>query len=425
MAQVTHTGNGNVSNTNNLGYSFTFPSLSESAIRVSVNNVDKTVTTDYTIHNWTEAGNSNAYILFTSATARGTGNVRIYRHTDGSLLRHIFQAGSSIKADDLNRANLQALYLAEEAREYVNNLANAGSPILINGDNLTNGSITSDHIVDGTVDSNDLKAGAVGNSQLDASVTAAIAANTAKVTNATHTGEVTGSTALTITDRAVDADNLADNAVTTRAIKDGEITRPKIAPGNITDVELATTLGQNADIPGRSGAFTAADLTVNDQGRVVAISSGTIATSEIENGAVTLEKISAAAQSSLTGTSVIKSITAGGLATVQSISSTAYTDRVSLTVNTAANSRVLVFVNFSIISDNDSVNANGKLTTTNGSFIGGDLEVNTFDTWLDVNRTLLDISPYEGTRTYKIQWNSSYSTNTADIKNAWITAIEF
>ena len=121
MAQVTHTGNGDVSNTNNLGYSFTFPSLSESAIRVSVNNVDKTVTSDYTIHNWTvRLVIVTHYILFTSATARGTGNVRIYRHTNGSLLRHIFQAGSSIKADDLNRANLQALYLAEEAREYVN-----------------------------------------------------------------------------------------------------------------------------------------------------------------------------------------------------------------------------------------------------------------------------------------------------------------
>ena len=37
----------------------------------------------------------------------------------------------------------------------------------------------------------------------------AVAANTAKVTNATHTGEVTGSTVLTIADGVVDSDNLS------------------------------------------------------------------------------------------------------------------------------------------------------------------------------------------------------------------------
>jgi len=38
---------------------------------------------------------------------------------------------------------------------------------------------------------------------------AAVALNTAKVTNATHTGEVTGSTALTIANGVVDSDNLS------------------------------------------------------------------------------------------------------------------------------------------------------------------------------------------------------------------------
>jgi hypothetical protein len=37
----------------------------------------------------------------------------------------------------------------------------------------------------------------------------AVTANTAKVTNATHTGEVTGSTALTIANGVVDSDNLS------------------------------------------------------------------------------------------------------------------------------------------------------------------------------------------------------------------------
>ena len=158
MAQVTHTGNGDVSNTNNLGYSFTFPSLSATEIQVSVNNVGKTITTDYTIQNFSQSGSSNAYVLFTSAAARGTGTVRIFRQTDGNNLEHTFQSGSAIKADDLNTSNQQVLYLAEEAREAVNNLAlgSSGSAVQINGSNIANNSITSDKILDLEVKTSDI-----------------------------------------------------------------------------------------------------------------------------------------------------------------------------------------------------------------------------------------------------------------------------
>lgn len=158
MAQVTHTGNGDVSNTNNLGYSFTFPSLSATEIQVSVNNVGKTITTDYTIQNFSQSGSSNAYVLFTSTTARGTGTVRIFRQTDGNNLEHTFQSGSAIKADDLNTSNQQVLYLAEEAREAVNNLAlgSSGSAVQINGSNIANNSITSDKILDLEVKTSDI-----------------------------------------------------------------------------------------------------------------------------------------------------------------------------------------------------------------------------------------------------------------------------
>ena len=49
---------------------------------------------------------------------------------------------------------------------------------------------------------------AVTADKLDNSINSAITANTAKVTNATHSGEVTGATALTITDNIVDEANL-------------------------------------------------------------------------------------------------------------------------------------------------------------------------------------------------------------------------
>jgi len=77
----------------------------------------------------------------------------------------------------------------------------------------------------------------------------AITANTAKVTNATHSGEVTGATALTIAADAVTTVKILDANVTNAKVATG-IDAVKLADGSVTNTELQyiNTLGSNAQV---------------------------------------------------------------------------------------------------------------------------------------------------------------------------------
>jgi len=79
----------------------------------------------------------------------------------------------------------------------------------ISNASIPDNSITTAKLVNGTIITEDLADDAVTTAKLANSINTAITANTAKVTNATHTGEVTGAAALTITDDAVTSPKLA------------------------------------------------------------------------------------------------------------------------------------------------------------------------------------------------------------------------
>ena len=191
-------------------FAFNFPSLQESDIKVSV---DGNPETGFTINNYDPV--TGGEVNISGGTASGQDNVRIFRQTEPETLAATFVAGSSITANDLNNCNKQTIFLADENRTSINNLAlgNAASAVLISGSNIADNSISSSKIIDLEVKTADINNEAVTTAKLDNdavtadkladSINAAIAANTAKVTNATHTGDVTGSTALTIADGVV------------------------------------------------------------------------------------------------------------------------------------------------------------------------------------------------------------------------------
>ena len=98
--QNTYTGNGSLT-----AYSFTFPYLEESDVKVSLDGVDQ-LTTAYSFANATT-------ISFVTAPANGVA-IRIYRETATDSAQATFFAGSAIRAQDLNDNNNQLLYATQE-----------------------------------------------------------------------------------------------------------------------------------------------------------------------------------------------------------------------------------------------------------------------------------------------------------------------
>lgn len=107
--------------------------------------------------------------------------------------------------------------------------------------------------------------------------TPAVTANTAKVTNATHTGDVTGATALTIANDAVSNAKLANMATAT--IKG----RTTAGTGDPEDLTVAQTKTLLAYTPADIGAATAAQANATHTGDATGATVLTIAANVVDN----------------------------------------------------------------------------------------------------------------------------------------------
>ena len=108
------TENSYTSAANQTLFSFTFPYIDTTDIKVSVDSVVKTLTTDYTLASATQ-------IQFNTAPG-ASKTVRIYRDTDTDTKKASFFSGSAIRAQDLNDNFDQTLYTAQELVRDVGNI---------------------------------------------------------------------------------------------------------------------------------------------------------------------------------------------------------------------------------------------------------------------------------------------------------------
>ena len=154
--QNTYTGNGSLTE-----YSFTFPYLEESDVKVSLDGVDQ-LTTAYSFANATT-------ISFVTAPANGVA-IRIYRETAQEAPPATFFAGSAIRASDLNDNFLQQLYVAQETANIAGDLT-AGdiAPEAIGNVQLADNAVTAAKIADGNITSAKIADGTIVNADVNAS----------------------------------------------------------------------------------------------------------------------------------------------------------------------------------------------------------------------------------------------------------------
>lgn len=248
VTQNTYTGNNATTN-----YSITFEYLEETDVKVSLDGVLKTVTTDYTFANATT-------ISFNTAPGTGVA-IRIFRDTATDTAQATFFAGSAIRAQDLNRNNDQVLFSAQERKNravdssggsmtgeldmQTNKIVNLGTP-------TANADASTKAYVDSTV-------GLAGGYASDAaaSAAAALASETAASTSETNAATSETNAATSATNSATSATNSATSATASATSATAAATSETNAATSETNAATSATAASNSATSAASSAASA------------------------------------------------------------------------------------------------------------------------------------------------------------------------
>ena len=312
------------SNANTYSYSGSFETFKETEVIVKLDGVALT----YQSGTINESASPREYTVnLTDKTVHigganlSSGTLSIYPVTDlgAPTLKAPYTAGSAITASDITNNQLQVMRKAmefdsnkfdatggtltgdlilgqnvniqyegsaDDAYETTLTVTNPTADRTITLPNITGTVVTTGDT--GTVATGMVADDAIDNDKLANSIVSAIAANTAKVTNATHTGEVTGATSLTITADAVTGAKIADDQIDSEHYAHGSIDTLHIADNQVTTAKLgadAVTGAKIADDSVDSEHFAAGSI---DEEHIANLQ---VTTGKIANDAITIGKI--------------------------------------------------------------------------------------------------------------------------------------
>ena len=200
VTQNTYTGNGST-----VLYSFSFPYLESTDIKVSL---DDTLTTEYTLANATT-------IQFNTAPANGVA-IRIYRETENENTQAMFYPGAAIRAQDLNDNFDQVLFVTQESTNTANTASTSANTALTNSTTAISTANTALSTAN-TASTNASAAVTTANTANTNANTALSTANSAatNATTALNTANSAASTATAASTAATAATTASANAVTT------------------------------------------------------------------------------------------------------------------------------------------------------------------------------------------------------------------
>tara|TARA_R100001480_G_scaffold17802_4_gene27077 strand:+ start:737 stop:4003 length:3267 start_codon:yes stop_codon:yes gene_type:complete len=241
--QVEFTGDGNATKT------FSFPSIQQSDIKVTVDGVLKTSGTHYNITPYTTTGGGS--VVFIDNSGSGGANhipqnttpatlIRIFRDTDVENPKADFTAGSSVKAEDLNANHQQLLFHAQEEQDQLEQTGNIRDNAIVTSkildDNVTMAKLGSGSLpTDITVASANIVDGTIVNADINAS--AAIAGTKVSPNFGTQVISTTGNITVggTVDGRDVAADGSKLDGIEAGATGDQTASEIKALIGNASD----------------------------------------------------------------------------------------------------------------------------------------------------------------------------------------------
>jgi len=306
---------------------FSFPSYKVGDIKVEVDGVayeNRTIsgasasTTTFTISGYTTTGGGNV-VFDTAPTSDPLQLIRIYRDTDVDTAKASYQAGSSVKAEDLNNNHKQLLYAAQEEQNQT-----------IIASDIKDGVITSAKITDGTIVNADINASAA---IAGTKISPAFGSQNISLTgNITVSGTVDGrdvsadGTKLDGIEPNATADQtaaqiraLVGNALDSNVFTDADHTKLNSIESNAKDDQTAAEIRSLVESANDSNVFTDADHSKLDSISVSDITANTAKNTNVTTNLTTSTSTTSVTVNSSDGTNATIGEATGSAAGVMSV----------------------------------------------------------------------------------------------------------